>query len=256
MPNSSKELMSLKDNLNVLGKTKESKKTCSVPVKKEITKIDEDGNKIVETISYKIKFIDSMRFMTTSLSKLLDSLTEWIHKIKCKDCSCFLEYESVKDNLIKYECLSYNKEYWNKLNEKSKKKFKNALKFSNNDINKFILLLKGVYPYEYMDDCKKFNQTTLPEKEKFYSTLRMEDITEANYKHEKRVCKDFEIKNWGEYHLYLRSDALRLPNVFENFRNKCIKIYELDPLKFLKKDRGEIRIINWHWYVINGWKRN
>ena len=68
--------------------------------------------------------------------------------------------------------------------------------FSNNDINKFILLLrKGVYPYEYMDDCKKFNQTTLPEKEKFYSSLSMEDITKANYKHQKGVCKDFEIKN-------------------------------------------------------------
>ena len=54
---------------------------------------------------------------------------------------------------MKYKCLSYNKDYSNKLDEKLKKKFKNIFKFSNSDVNKFILLLrKAVYPYEYMDD--------------------------------------------------------------------------------------------------------
>ena len=42
-------------------------------------------------LSYKIKFIDSMRYMGASLSKLIDNLTEGIHKIKCKDCGCFLK---------------------------------------------------------------------------------------------------------------------------------------------------------------------
>ena len=56
---------------------------------------------------------------------------------------------------MKYKCLSYNKYYSNKLDEKLKKKFKNIFKFSNSDVNKFILLLrKAVYPYEYMDDWK------------------------------------------------------------------------------------------------------
>ena len=64
-----------------------------------------------------------MRFMVTSLSKLVDSLTEEIHKMKCKDCGCFLECENVKNNLMKYKCLSGNKEYSNKLNEELKKKF-------------------------------------------------------------------------------------------------------------------------------------
>ena len=84
--------------------------------------------------------------------------------------------------------------------------FKNTFKFSDNDINKFILLLrKGIYPYEYVDDWEKFNETTLPEKEEFYSNLNMEDITNADYMHAKRVCKDFEIKYLGEYHvLYLK----------------------------------------------------
>ena len=62
--------------------------------------------------------------------------------------------------------------------------------------NKFILLLrKGVYPYEYMDHCEKFNETMLPEKEDFYHHLNMEDNTNAGYAHAKRVCKDIEMKN-------------------------------------------------------------
>ena len=173
--------------------------------------------------------------MASSLSNVVHSLAEGFHKIKCKDCDCFLEYESVKDNLIKYKCLSCNKDYSNKLDEKLKKKFKNTFKFSNNDINKFILLLrKGVYSYEYMDDWEKFKETTLPEKEVFCSNLNMEEITCADYMHGKRVCKDFEIKNLCEYHdLYLKSGTLLLANVFENFRKMCLKAYQLDPAKFL-----------------------
>ena len=85
-----------------------------------------------------------------------------------------------------------------------------------------------------MDDWEKFNETLLPEKEDFYSHLNMEDITDADYVHTKRVCKDFEIKSLGEYHdLYVQSDTLSLPDVFENFRKMCINIYELGPAKFL-----------------------
>ena len=151
-----------------LGENSENQKNFFDSNTRKDTNIDKDGNENVVTISYKIKFIDSARFMATSLSNLVDNLTEGIHKIKCKDCDCFLEYESVKDNLIKYKCLSCNKDYSNKIDEELKKRFKNTFKFSDNDINKFILLLrKGVYPYEYMDDWEKFNQTTLPEKEEY-----------------------------------------------------------------------------------------
>ena len=113
----------------------------------------------------------------------------------------FFKYESVKDNLIKYQHLPCNKHYSNKFDEESKKKFENIFKFSNNNFNKSIFLLrKGVYPHEYMDDWEKFNETTLPEKEKFYSKLIMEtikDIAEADYICAESVCKDFEIKNLG-----------------------------------------------------------
>ena len=93
---------------------------------------------------------------------------------------------------------------------------------------------KGVYPYEYVDDWEKFNETSLPEKEDFYSHLYMEDITGADYELPKGVCKDFEIRDLGGYHdLYVQSDTLLLADVFENFRNMCLKIYELDPATFL-----------------------
>ena len=79
-------------------------KTFFVEIEKQVTKIDKDCNESVVTISCTIKVIDSARFMPTSLSNLVDNLKEGIHKIKCK--SCFLEYESDKDNLLKYKfCL-------------------------------------------------------------------------------------------------------------------------------------------------------
>ena len=85
-----------------------------------------------------------------------------------------------------------------------------------------------------MDDWEKFNETSLPEKEDFYSHLNMEDITDADYVYAKKVCKDFWINNLEEYHdLYVQSDTLLLADVFENFRNICLKIYKLDPAKFL-----------------------
>ena len=75
--------------------------------------------------------------MASSLPNLVDNVAERIHKIKCKDSNCFLEHESVKDNRIKYKCLSYDKDYSNKLDEELKKSFKNTFKFSSNDINNF-----------------------------------------------------------------------------------------------------------------------
>ena len=87
-----------------------------------------------------------------------------------------------------------------------------------------LLLQKGVYPYEYIDDWEKFNETSLPEKEDFYSHLDMKDITDADYVHTQKVCKDFEIKILGEHHhLYVQSDTLLLADVFEKFGNVCLK---------------------------------
>ena len=173
--------------------------------------------------------------MASSLSNLVSNFSEEIQKIKCKYghggkicetygityevCDYFLEYTDLKDDLTEYKCLFFNKNYQQKFDEKLKKRFFNAYKFSNEDNIRFILLLrKGVYPYQYMDDWEKLNETLLPEKEDFYSHLDMEDIADADYAHAKRVCKYSEIKNLGEYHdLYVQSDTLLLADVFENF---------------------------------------
>ena len=85
-----------------------------------------------------------------------------------------------------------------------------------------------------MDDWKKFKEILSSQKEDFYSHLNMEDITDANYVHAKRACKDFDIKNLGDYHvLYVQSDTLLLADVFEKFRNMCLEICKLDPAKFI-----------------------
>ena len=137
----------------------------SVRIEKEVTNIDIDGNESVVAISYKIKCIDNARFMAISLSNLADKLTEEIHKIQYKDRDCFLEYESVKENFIKYKSLFCNNNYSSKIDEELRNRFKNIFKFSNNDINRFTLLLRrGVYPYEYIDDWERFNKTKLPGK--------------------------------------------------------------------------------------------
>ena len=91
------------------------------------------------------------------------------------------------------------------------------------------MLWKSVSPSEYMNDLEKFNETSFPEKEDFHSHLNMEDTTEADCAHTKRVCTDFEIKTLKKYRdLFPQSDALLLADVSGNFRNMCIEIYDLD----------------------------
>ena len=103
-----------------LWKNTKKYKTFFVPIEKEVIKINKDGNESIITISYTIKFIDSARFMASSLSNLVDNLAEGIHKIKSKDW--FLEYESINDNLIIYKYSPCNKGYWKKLDGKLKKR--------------------------------------------------------------------------------------------------------------------------------------
>ena len=107
--------------------------------------------------------------------------------------------------------------------------------FCNGDLNKFFLLLrKGIYLYEYMDSWERYDENTIPSKEVFYSEFNLENIMDKDYEHVKKVWKTFDIKNLGEYHdLYVQCDTFLLVDVFENFRNKCIEIYKLDPAHFV-----------------------
>ena len=80
-------------------------------------------------------------------------------------------------------------------------KFPRMYQLCNGDLNKFVLLLRnGVYPYEYMDSWKRFNETSLPPKKSFYSELNLEDIRDKDYLHAQKVWNVFEIRNLGEYH--------------------------------------------------------
>ena len=93
---------------------------------------------------------------------------------------------SVKDDQLIFRCFECKKNYKKEL----VKRFANIYEFSDIGINKFIMLLrKGVYPYEYMDSWKRFDETSLPNKEAFYSSLIMEDIADVDHRHAKRVCK-------------------------------------------------------------------
>ena len=146
-------------------------------------------------IKYRIRISDISRFMQDSLSNLVDNLSE----LKIKEID--------NDVLIK--------------------RIYNTYQLS--DINKFKLLLrKGVYPYEYMDSWKKISR------DKFYSTLNLEDISADDYAHAINVWNTFSINNLGEYHdLYVKLDTALLGDIFENFRDKHIETDKLDPAYFL-----------------------
>ena len=236
-------------NFECLGENTEKYITFSGPIKKRIENKNMD-------ITYKIKFIDSFRFMATLLSKLVDNLTDNIHNDKCIKCKCNLCFVRAMNETLLFKCIDCEKEYEKEINKELIERFENTYKFCNNDINKFIMLLRnGVYPYEYMDGWNKFNEELMPSKELFYSNLTLENIGEVDYMHANNVFKTFELNNLGDYHdLYVRSDTLLLADVFENFRNACLSNYELDPAHFvslpglawqacLKKTNVELELI-------------
>ena len=131
-----------------------------------------------------------------------------------------------------FEC---KKNYRKDFKKELIKRFADIYELCNEDINKFVSLLrKGVYPYEYMESWERFDETSLPDKETFYSCLNMEGITNVGHRHAKRVFKESNNKNLGDYHdLCVQSDTLLRADAFEDFRNKCIEIYQLDPSHFL-----------------------
>ena len=152
-----------KGELNCIGENMEKYITFSVPIKKKC-----DGSK---TIAYKLRFIDSFTFMPTSLSELVDNMSGNFNSIKCK---------SRTENNRCEEC--------KKLIEGLIKNFPSIHQFCNNNLNKFVLLLrKGVYPYEDVDSWEKFDETSIPDKKAFYSNLNLQDISDEDYVHAQKV---------------------------------------------------------------------
>ena len=141
---------------------------------------------------------------------------------------------TTKDEQLIFRSFRCKNNYEKIFNKDLIQRFANTYEFCNGDLNKFILLLrKDVYPYEYMDSWQRFDETSLPDKEDFHGNLNMEDITGVDYRHKKTVFEYLINNNLGDYHdFYVQRNTLLLANVFENFRNMCIKVYDLDPAIF------------------------
>ena len=125
-----------------LGENTEKYITFSVPIKKEL-----DNGK---TITYKLKFIDSFRFMSTTLSSLVDNLSDGFHCNKCIHCKSSLDYMITRDDQLIFWCFECEKNYQKVFNEDLINRFASTYEFCNKDINRFILLLR-IYPCEYID---------------------------------------------------------------------------------------------------------
>ena len=96
-----------------------------------------------------------------------------------------------------------------------------------------LLMRKGVYPYEYMNDLARFDETSLPPPSEFYSKLSNEHITDSAYKHAQDVWATYNCTTLGDYHnLYLQTDVLLLADVFENFRRTAMATYGLGPAHY------------------------
>ena len=193
---------------------------------------------MVKKIACKLRFIDSFGFMLTSLSKIVNNMSGifvvWNkscrEKVKINSECCFV---GLRNNRLIYGCKECKEEWKRPINELIK--FPGIYQFDDDNLNKFVLLLrKGVYPHEYMDSWEESDETTLPAKEDFYSNLNLENISDEDYFHAQKVWEVFEIKNLGEYHdLYDQSDTLLVEDAFENFRYMSLEKYELDLTYFV-----------------------
>nr|XP_013189482.1 unnamed protein product [Amyelois transitella] len=139
---------------------------------------------------YQLRFVDSFKFLATSLSKLSDTL--------------------------KPDDFKYLKNFY-----PCDEKFQ-------------LLTRKGVYPYEYMSSWERYQESQLPPKELFYSSLNDEHISDEDYRHANLIWSTFKISDLGSYtDLYLKTDVLLLSDIFENFRRTCKQHYQLDPAFYL-----------------------
>ena len=126
--------------------------TFSVPINKKVTKTDKDNNEKTKKIPYKLEFINSFRFMSTSLSSLVNNLSDEFHNDKCAECKSCLDYIPVKDNQWNciqpiFKCLNCNKNCNKDFNKDLINRFSRTCKLCDGNIDKFILLLrKGVHP--------------------------------------------------------------------------------------------------------------
>ena len=200
------------------------------------------------------------------------SISVFFHNLSGYDSHLFIKKIASSDKRENIKCIPNNEEkyltftktiitgqYTNKKGEVKDKSFdivfKDSLKFMSSslealvnnlpkedfkNLHKYftpkhaeILKQKGFYPYEYMDTIEKFNDTQPPPQKAFNSKLSGKGINNKNYNHVLNVWNSFNMKIFKEYHeLYNITDALLLADVFENFRDICLKNYGLDPVYY------------------------
>ena len=196
--------------------------------------IKKEPNNKYRTI--KIKFIDSFRFMSQSLSTLVDYLAvvKRYKNIFPNKCTCVenLVYMKFEDDHMFFKCFDCNTWFKCQFEFNFIKSLSNTYNFAKKNINKFILLLrKYVYPYEYMTDWDRFNETKLLPVDRFYRKLTQQGIKEIDYRHANKVFETSKLKNMRDFRdLY---DTLQLFDVFEKFRSTCDNIFKLDPANYL-----------------------
>lgn len=186
-----------------------------------------------------LQFIDSLQFMNSSLDKLAANTSE-LWSAQCGLCG---ETGDIKDGTIlrdgddvaitgwcgKCKSTLKKRRLWTTLVER----FKHTLSNSEDDKAAHLLLRKGVYPYEYIDSFDRFDETSIPQKEAFYSRLTRDGISDADFQHVQTVWEAFKCKTLGDYHdIYLRTDVLLLADVFEAFRTTSMTHYGLDPAHY------------------------
>ena len=187
---------------------------------------NKDGTEVRKNIQ--LRFIDSFRFMASSLDKLASNLcgTSGIH---CDRCKGNMELINISGNYI--ASLGYERCKTKKPKDLGKgmlkKNFNRTTTFWGCDEKFRLMTRKGVYPCEYIDGWKKFEETSLPPKDAFYCRLNMKDISDHDYGHAQQVWNTMEKKALGCYHnTYLKTDVLVLADVFEAFRDTCLKEWQ------------------------------
>ena len=161
-------------------------------------KVDEFHNKKtdkMEPVLFEIRFLDTIGFMNTGIEKLVENLSS-----ECK---------TIKELRDTFE---YTSEHF------------------TNDKQFELMTKKGIYPYDYIDDFNKMNDTSLPSIDKFYSKLYNSHCSEEDYKTAQLVWETFNCKTFLDYHnIYLASDVLLLTDVWNSFTKSCYNTYKLDP---------------------------
>ena len=152
-------------------------------------------------VKVKLRFIDSCRFMTSSLDKLASNLCG-TSGIQCDKCKGNIELINISGGYIaSFGCERYK-------TKKTKDLDREVLKNNSNQTSGFwrcdekfrLMSRKGVYPYEYMDGWEKFDKTSLPPKVAFYSRLSTKSISVRDYEHAQQVWNTMEKKTLGCYH--------------------------------------------------------